>query len=201
MKLDPFYLIVDKAEWIDRLGPLGLKLAQLRLKDLPAAEIRQQIRDAKRAADKHGVTLVINDYWDMAIDEGCAWVHLGQEDLDDADLAVIRSAGLKLGLSTHDGAELDRALAAEPDYIALGPVFETTVKELKWAPQGIDRLATWKERAGSLPLVAIGGMTPERADAALRAGADSVAVVTDVLANADPEARTCEWLEVTAFRR
>lgn len=198
MKLDPFYLIVDSADWITRLVPQGVKLVQLRVKDCEPAELRRQIREARAVCEANGATLVLNDYWQLAIDEGCSWLHLGQEDLAEADLAAIRSAGLKLGLSTHDEAELETALAAKPDYVALGPVYPTILKELKWAPQGLERLGIWKKRIGALPLIGIGGLTPERAEAALAAGADSAAVATDITRNADPEARVREWLAATA---
>lgn len=198
MKLDPFYLIVDSADWIARLVPQGVKLVQLRVKDCAPDELRRQIRAAKAVCEAHGATLVLNDFWQLAIEEGCSWLHLGQEDLADADLAAIRRAGLKLGLSTHDEAELETALAAEPDYVALGPVYPTILKEMKWAPQGLERLGIWKKRTGALPLIGIGGLTPERAEAALAAGADSAAVATDITRNADPEARVREWLDATA---
>ncbi|KND18451.1 thiamine-phosphate pyrophosphorylase [Pannonibacter phragmitetus] len=198
MTLDPFYLIVDSADWIVRLVPQGVKLVQLRVKDCAPDELRRQIREAKAVCEAHGATLVLNDYWQMAIDEGCSWLHLGQEDLAEADLPAIRRAGLKLGLSTHDEAELETALAAKPDYVALGPVYPTILKEMKWAPQGLERLGIWKQRIGALPLIGIGGLTPERAEAALAAGADSAAVATDITRNADPEARVREWLAATA---
>ncbi|MFN3497134.1 MAG: thiamine phosphate synthase [Pannonibacter indicus] len=198
MTLDPFYLIVDSADWIVRLVPQGVKLVQLRVKDCAPDELRRQIRDAKAVCEAHGATLVLNDYWQMAIDEGCSWLHLGQEDLAEADLPAIRRAGLKLGLSTHDEAELETALAAKPDYVALGPVYPTILKEMKWAPQGLEKLGIWKQRIGALPLIGIGGLTPERAEAALAAGADSAAVATDITRNTDPEARVREWLAATA---
>ncbi|SUA99206.1 Thiamine-phosphate synthase [Pannonibacter phragmitetus] len=198
MTLDPFYLIVDSADWIARLVPQGVKLVQLRVKGCEPEELRRQIREAKAVCEAHGATLVLNDYWQMAIDEGCSWLHLGQEDLAEADLAAIRRAGLKLGLSTHDEAELETALAAKPDYVALGPVYPTILKEMKWVPQGLERLGIWKSRIGALPLIGIGGLTPERAEAALAAGADSAAVATDITRNTDPEARVREWLAATA---
>lgn len=201
MTLDPFYLIVDSADWIVRLVPQGVKLVQLRVKDCAPDELRRQIRDAKAVCEAHGATLVLNDYWQMAIDEGCSWLHLGQEDLAEADLPAIRRAGLKLGLSTHDEAELETALAAKPDYVALGPVYPTILKEMTWAPQGLEKLGIWKQRIGALPLIGIGGLTPERAEAALAAGADSAAVATDITRNTDPEARVREWLAATARRR
>ena len=198
MKLDPFYLIVDSADWIERLVPLGVKLVQLRNKDCTEAELRQNIRRAKTICAAHGCQLIINDYWRMAIDEGCDFVHLGQEDLATADLATIRSAGLKLGLSTHDETELETALAAAPDYVALGPIWPTILKAMTWAPQGLDRLRDWKVRIGNLPLVAIGGINTERIGSVFAHGADSAAVVTDITLNADPQARTREWIERTA---
>src|SRR5690606_37425184 len=101
-----------------------------------------EIRRAKATSAAHGCQLIINDYWRIAIDEGCDFVHLGREDLTSADVGAIRAAGLKLGLSTHDDAELDTALASEPDYVALGPVWPTILKKMKWAPQGVERLRT-----------------------------------------------------------
>lgn len=198
MKLDPFYLIVDSALWIERLVPLGVKLVQLRKKDGNEAELREDIRRAKEICSTHGCQLIVNDHWRLAIDEGCDFVHLGQEDLAEADIAAIRTAGLKLGLSTHDETELETALAAIPDYVALGPVWPTILKKMKWEPQGLDRLRGWKTRIGARPLVAIGGINADRIDSVFAHGADSAAVVTDITLNADPEARTLEWLERTA---
>ncbi|ODR88568.1 thiamine phosphate synthase [Sinorhizobium alkalisoli] len=197
MKLDPFYLIVDSAAWIERLVPLGVKLVQLRIKDLSDEDIRGEIGAAKTTCAAHGCQLILNDYWRLAIEEGCDFVHLGQEDLADADLGAIRAAGLKLGLSTHDETELEAALVAEPDYVALGPIYPTILKKMKWAPQGLDRLSSWRERVGTLPLVAIGGLNPERIGGVFAHGADSAAVVTDITLNADPEGRTREWIRKT----
>lgn len=194
MKLDPFYLIVDSAAWIERLVPLGVKLVQLRIKDQCDEAIRTEIRSAQAVCSAHGCQLIVNDYWRLAIEEGCDFVHLGQEDLAEADLAAIRAAGLKLGVSTHDEEELETALSAEPDYLALGPIYPTILKKMKWAPQGLERLAAWRERLGPLPLVAIGGLNPERIEGVFAHGADSAAVVTDITLNADPEGRTREWI-------
>lgn len=197
MKLDPFYLIVDSAAWIERLVPLGVKLVQLRIKDRLPAEIRADIRRAKAVCAAYGCQLIVNDYWQLAIEEGCDFIHLGQEDLAVADLGAIRAAGLKLGISTHDEAELATALVAGPDYIALGPVYPTVLKAMAWAPQGLDRLADWKARIGELPLVAIGGLTVERIADVFENSADSAAVVTDITRNPDPESRTLEWIKAT----
>lgn len=197
VQLDPFYLIVGNADWAERLVPLGVKLVQLRIKDRTDADIASQIKAATKVCAAHDCQLIINDYWWLALELGCNFVHLGQEDLDGADLAAIRAAGIRLGVSTHDPAELVRALALKPDYVALGPVFETVLKKMKWAPQGLERVAQWKKQAMDVPLVAIGGLTPDRAQDVLGQGADSAAVVTDILRHPDPEGRTREWLAAT----
>jgi thiamine-phosphate diphosphorylase len=198
VRLDPFYLIVDDAGWLERLLPLGVKLVQLRIKDRPENEVRSQIRAARMLSAKFGARLVINDFWRLALEEDCDFVHLGQGDLDGADIAALRAKGVRLGVSTHDEAELDRALSLSPDYIALGPIYLTLLKKMTFPPQGLERLGDWKRRIGDIPLVAIGGLTPERARLVLRAGADSACVVTDILRNAEPETRAREWVEATA---
>ncbi len=195
--LDPFYLIVDAADWIERLLPCGVRLVQLRVKDRPDAFVRGEIARAKRLCDAVGAQLVVNDHWRAAIDEGCDHVHLGQEDLDTADLPALRAAGVRIGISTHDEAELERALGAAPDYVALGPIYFTRLKAMRFDPQGLDRLARWKTRVGAIPLVGIGGVTLERAPGVLEAGADVAAVVTDITLAADPEDRTRAWVART----
>ncbi len=197
MRLPRFYPIFDDVRWLERMLPLGVKLVQMRLKDRPEAELRSQIAQAQALCRAAGALLVVNDHWRLAIDLGCDWLHLGQEDLDGADLPAIRAAGLRLGISTHDEAELDRALALRPDYVALGPVWPTILKQMKWHEQGLGRVTEWKARVGATPLVAIGGLTVERAPGAFAAGADVVSVVTDITLNPTPEARLRDWLEVT----
>ncbi|HEX7338827.1 MAG TPA: thiamine phosphate synthase [Rhodanobacteraceae bacterium] len=198
MTLPRLYPVFDSVDWLGRLVPLGIGMVQLRVKDQSLATVRGQIRAAKALCARHGCLLVVNDYWRLAIEEGCAWVHLGQEDLDGADITAIRAAGLKLGVSTHDDAELARAVALAPDYIALGPVWPTRLKKMRWHQQGLERVREWKTRIGDTPLVAIGGLNVERAPQAFAAGADVVAMVTDITWHADPEARVREWLAVTA---
>ena len=197
MKLDRFYLIADSARWIERLVPLGVKLVQLRMKDKPLDVVRREIIAAKGICESAGAQLIVNDYWQLAIDEGCSFVHLGQTDLETADVPALRRAGIKLGISTHDHRELDRALAFDPDYVALGPIYPTILKNMPWAPQGLERIAEWKRLIGSKPLVAIGGLTVARLPDVFAAGADSAAVVTDISQHPDPEMRTREWLAAT----
>src|SRR5947209_9592257 len=197
--LDRFYLIVDGAHWLKRLLPCGVKLVQLRVKDKNGDDIAREIAEAKRLCAEYGAQLIVNDYWQAAIDAGCDYVHLGQEDLAAADVDAIKHAGLKLGISTHTHAELEVALQAKPDYVALGPIYPTILKEMRFAPQGLDAIGEWKRRIGNLPLVAIGGITLERAPGVLAAGADSIAVVTDVLRNPNPEARARAFVEATRY--
>ncbi|SSZ40434.1 thiamine phosphate synthase [Bartonella grahamii] len=197
MKLDPFYLIVDNADWVERLLPLGIKLVQLRMKHENQQIIRQHIKRAKNICNKLGAQLIINDHWEIAIDEKCNFIHLGQEDLSNADLHAIRKSGIKVGLSTHDEHELDIALSVNPEYIALGPIYPTILKKMKWMPQGLEKIKQWRKRIGALPLVGIGGLTPERAVGVLKAGANSAAVVTDIILHKKPEERVQQWIKVT----
>lgn len=196
--LDVFYPIVPDAAWARRLVPLGVRTLQLRYKDDDPAQIAREIADCLALCKAHGCQLIVNDHWRAAIAAGADFVHLGQEDLADADVAAIKAAGMKLGISTHDHDELATALAAKPDYIALGPIWETKLKAMKWAPQGLDRVRDWKARIGALPLCAIGGITPERAPQVLAAGADCVAIITDFFTHADPETRVRQWLAWSA---
>jgi thiamine-phosphate pyrophosphorylase len=195
---DRFYPVVDSVAWVARLAALGVGTVQLRAKDLNDSEALQLISDALAVTRGTSTKLVVNDYWRAAVVAGAKHLHLGQEDLAEADLNAIRDAGLTLGLSTHDDAELETALRAKPDYIALGPIFPTTLKSMRFAPQGIPKITEWKKRVGSLPLVAIGGIKLEQAREIFAAGADSIAVVSDVTQNADPDARVRAWLETFA---
>ena len=195
--LDPFYPIVDSAAWVRRVVGAGAKLIQLRIKQKSDADVARETRESLAICNEAGAILVVNDFWRVAIGEGAPWVHLGQEDLDTADISAIRAAGIKLGVSTHDGAELKRALALAPDYVALGPIYPTIFKAMVFPPQGLGRIRDWKEQVGDIPLVAIGGLTVERGGLCLSAGADIVSVVTDITLNADPEGRVREWVTAT----
>lgn len=194
---DRFYPVVDSLRWVKRLTALGVGTIQLRAKDLNDAEALQIVSDALEITKGTPTKLVVNDYWRAAIVAGAEHLHLGQEDLADADLSEIRNAKLTLGISTHDDAELETALRARPDYVALGPIFPTTLKAMRFAPQGIAKITEWKKRIGDIPLVAIGGIKLEQAAEIFAAGADSIAVVSDVTQNPDPDARVKAWLEQT----
>ena len=195
--LDRFYPIVDSAAWVARLAGVGARLIQLRVKDRPDAEVTRETREALKICREAGAQLIVNDYWRIAMDLNADYVHLGQSDLDGADMKAIRARKIRVGISTHDEAELDRALSFSPDYIALGPIYPTILKAMTVAPQGLARIGDWKRRVGAIPLVAIGGLNVERGKACLAAGADIVSVVTDITLNADPEGRAREWLAAT----
>ena len=195
--LDRFYPVVPDADWVTRLVSVGTRLIQLRIKDQPDGEIRRQVRQARQACAAAGAQLIVNDYWQAAIDEGCDYVHLGQEDLADADIVALRRAGLRIGVSTHDHAELEKGLSIDPDYVALGPIYPTKLKQMPWAPQGVARLAEWKRLVGQRPLVAIGGLTLERARLCLAGGADVAAVVGDVVNHTDPLGQARAWIAAT----
>jgi thiamine-phosphate pyrophosphorylase len=191
---DRFYPVVDSVAWVARLTKLGVSTIQLRAKELDDSQALQIVSDALEVTKGTSTKLVVNDYWRAAIVAGAKHLHLGQEDLVDADLKAIRDAGLTLGISTHDDEELATALRAKPDYVALGPIFPTTLKSMRFAPQGIAKIAEWKKRVGNIPLVAIGGIKFEHAAEIFAAGADSIAVVSDVTQHADPDARVRAWL-------
>ena len=192
---DRFYPVVDSVAWVARLALLGVGTVQLRAKSLDDSEALQIVTDALDVLKGTNAKLVVNDYWRAAIVAGAKHLHLGQEDLAEADLKAIRDAGLTLGISTHDDVELETALRAAPDYIALGPIFPTTLKSMRFAPQGIAKITEWKRRIGNIPLVAIGGIKLEQAGEIFAAGADSIAVVSDVTQNAEPDARVRAWLQ------
>jgi thiamine-phosphate pyrophosphorylase len=196
LRLDPFYPILPDTEWLARLLPQGIKLVQLRIKDKPMTLVRAEIAEAIALCRAHDCMLVVNDYWREAIELGARFVHLGQEDLAAADVFAIKTAGIRLGVSTHSTEELSNALAATPDYVALGPIYATMLKVMPWAPQGLPQLAEWRAKI-DCALVAIGGITLDRAPLVLAAGADSVAVITDIVTNDDPEERVRGWIAAT----
>ena len=194
LKLPRVYPIVDSAAWVRRLLAVGVRLVQLRIKERSDAQLREEIREAKGLCARAGAQLIVNDYWALAVAEGCDFVHPDRGDLDTADVPALRREGVRVGISTHSHEELERALALAPDYVALGPVYPTVLKVMPWAPQGLERITEWKRRVGDIPLVAIGGLTVERLPGVFGAGADVAAVVNDIVGNKDPEARAREWL-------
>lgn len=190
-----FYPIAPDYQTAEMYMLAGVKFLQIRLKDFSDTDIKQQLSKAILCAKQHHVDLVVNDFWHYALEFGATWLHLGQEDLANADMNAIRNAKIKFGLSTHDTAELQTALTHKPDYIALGPVYFTTLKAMKWNPQGLETVTKWKQQCGLVPLVAIGGITLEKAQDVLNAGADCVSFVTDITNHKTPDARLKQWIK------
>ncbi|URQ60560.1 thiamine phosphate synthase [Pantoea alhagi] len=179
------YPVVDSLEWIARLLDAGVRTLQLRIKDQPDAEVEPIVQQAIALGKTYQARLFINDYWQLAIKHHAYGVHLGQEDLDVADLQAIRHAGLRLGISTHDDEEIDRALAVKPSYIALGHIFPTQTKLMPSSPQGLQQLKRHLARLEDIPTVAIGGISLERAPDVLACGVGSIAVVSAITKAAD----------------
>ena len=182
------YAVLPTAQWVARMAQASVPTLQLRFKSDKPAEVASEVRAAVKAVAGTGALLFINDHWQHAIDAGAYGVHLGQEDLDSADLSAIRKAGLRLGLSTHGYAEMMRADALSPSYIAMGAVFPTTLKNMPTAPQGLGRLGAYAKLMQAHSLVAIGGIDDTRFADVLRTGVGSIAVVRALVTAADPEA-------------
>lgn len=190
------YPVVDTVTWIARLLECGVRTLQLRIKDCRDDEVEPQIIEAIALGRRYQARLFINDYWRLAIKHQAYGVHLGQEDLTVANLEAIHAAGLRLGLSTHDDAELDRALALRPSYIALGHVFPTRTKEMPSAPQGIAELTRHVKRLQGISTVAIGGIGLEQIPAVLATGVGSIALVSAITRADDWQAATRRLLEL-----
>jgi len=190
------YPVVDSVAWIERLLAVGVKTIQLRIKDKQDDEVEADIIAAVALGRRYDARLFINDYWRLAIKHQAYGVHLGQEDLERTELELIRAAGLRLGVSTHDNMEIDVALAARPSYIALGHVFPTQTKQMPSAPQGLEQLASHIERLADYPTVAIGGISLERAPAVLATGVGSIAVVSAITQANDWQAATAQLLQL-----
>ena len=195
MKYHKFYPILDSSNLLSNAVILGVKFVQLRLKNVSIKKIEEEIFLSKKICLQNNAQLIVNDYWEEALKQGCDFVHLGQEDLLDADISYLKKKKIKIGVSTHDEEELDKALSINPEYIALGPIWETKLKKMKWKPQGLSRLKIWKKKIGRTPLVAIGGLNIERAKSALKSGADIVSVVTDITLSEDPKKSIIRWLD------
>jgi thiamine-phosphate pyrophosphorylase len=197
-----FYPVVPTADWVQRLLGWGVRTIQLRIKaaDHTPAEIALQVRAAVEAGRAvPGAQVFINDHWQLALAAGAYGIHLGQEDLTDvegADIESLRHAGLRLGLSTHTPAELARAHAVQPSYLAIGPIYPTTLKVMPYEPVGLERLKLWAPQAAPYPVVAIGGISLERLPGVMACGVDGVAVVSAVTLAADPERAALQGLEL-----
>lgn len=191
------YAVLPDAEWVGRMARAGVPTVQLRFKHTDPARIAQEVQAAVAAVAGTPARLFINDHWRAAIAAGAYGVHLGQEDLDALtpdDIAQLRASGVRLGVSTHGYAEMARALAVAPSYIALGAVFPTTLKAMPTAPQGPGRLRRYARAARDLPTVAIGGIGLAELPAVAASGVGSFAVVRAITSAPDPEAAAAELM-------
>ena len=199
-----FYAVVPTAEWVQRLLSWGVRTVQLRAKsaDHSALALDREVHAAVAAGRLvPGAQVFINDHWELALKAGAYGVHLGQEDLDTADLNALRAASIRLGLSTHTPAELARAKAYQPSYLAIGPVYPTTLKVMPYEPVGLERLKAWALAAAPCPVVAIGGISLMRLPgviACLSGELDGAAVVSAVTLAADPMQAAHEGLQLAA---
>lgn len=191
-----FYPIVDDIKFIKPLLELGVRTLQLRVKDKDLVEVESMIKIANEHCKEKNAQLFINDYWQLAIKYNCFGVHLGQEDLLTADLSEISTAGLRLGLSSHCYAEAARILAIKPSYVALGPIFETTCKSMRFGPQGFEKLAVWKRIFPNIPIVAIGGLKRQHVKELKKYKVDGIAVISDFLKDAEPLKAAAEWMSL-----
>ncbi|ABP34108.1 thiamine phosphate synthase [Polynucleobacter asymbioticus] len=182
------YGVMPDADWVKRMVEAEIPTVQLRFKSEDRYKIRKQIRESVKATEGSKTLLFINDYWEEAIDAEAYGVHLGQEDMETADLEAIRSAGLRLGLSTHGYAEMVYADRFCPSYIAMGAVFPTNLKKMPTAPQGLGRLYKYAQLMNHYPLVAIGGIDESSIHAVVKSGVGSVAVVRAITQTKDPKA-------------
>jgi len=189
------YPIVDRAHWVEKLHPLGIRTVQLRIKDLDGSRLEEEVTAAIRAARRSGLRLFVNDHWRLAIAHAAYGVHLGQDDLEPADMDAIAAARLRLGISTHSYAELARAHAYRPSYVAIGTVFQSPSKRMDYPPLGIAAFSRMR-RVLDVPVVAIGGITLERAPALLAAGANGFAVISEIHDAHDLERRVRGWHEL-----
>jgi thiamine-phosphate pyrophosphorylase/hydroxymethylpyrimidine kinase/phosphomethylpyrimidine kinase/thiamine-phosphate diphosphorylase len=195
-----FYPVVPTAAWVERLLGWGVRTIQLRIKAADhtpaniAVEVKAAIDAGKAVPDAQ---VFINDHWQLALSAGAYGVHLGQEDLDSADIEALRRAGIRLGLSTHTPEELARAKAVQPNYLAIGPIYPTTLKVMPYEPVGLARLALWAKQAAPYPVVAIGGISLDRMPGVLACGVDGVAVVSAVTLAADPHQAALDGLTLT----
>lgn len=186
------YAVLPDAAWVGRMARAGVPTVQLRFKSDDTNAIQREVQAAVEAVRGTDARLFINDHWQAAIAAGAYGVHLGQEDMDVADLAAIRAAGLRLGLSSHGYAEMLRADRVSPSYIAMGAVFPTTLKRMATAPQGAGRLQAYARLMRDYPLVAIGGIDASKLPDVLASGVGSVAVVRAITGAENPEAATAQ---------
>ena len=181
------YPIVDNLEHLKKLFDTGASLIQFRVKDKSQNDVSALVEKAVKLSKEYSFSkLIINDYWEAAIESGAFGVHLGQEDIKYADLSTLQSSGLRLGISTHSFWEVSCALQFSPSYIACGPIFQTRVKKMPWLPQGIRNLSYWV-RMLPKPLVAIGGINFTNLESVKQTGVEIISLINGISCAASPQ--------------
>lgn len=190
------YVVVDSIDWLKKLLPLNLNIIQLRLKNIPSDELEALIIQAVQLSKNYQSRLFINDYWQLAIKHGAYGVHIGQEDIQAADLNAINQAGLRLGISTHGCYEFLLAQQLRPSYLAIGAIFPTKTKDMTGQIQGLENLSQLLKLATDIPIVAIGGISLQRAAQVWKTGVDSIAVVTAITEADNPEQAVADFQDI-----
>lgn len=186
------YPLADSAAWVERLVLAGVELVQVRLKNRPDADPDHEISLAVAAARAAGAQIVVNEHWRQAVFHGAGGVHLGRADWKAAHIAEIRAAGLTVGVSVHDAAEISEAMRFQPDYLTLGTVFPTRSKNPETSTLGPGEFRALRA-AIPQPTAAIGGVSVENADSLLSAGADAICVISDLRNAPSLVRRVGEW--------
>ena len=195
------YPVVDRTYKLTALYKVGITTAQLRVKDMAGEALENEIKEAIHISSEYNTRLFINDFWELAIKHKAYGVHLGQEDIQEANVKAIYTAGLRLGISTHSTAEIDIALNFEPSYIAIGPIYETTSKEMVYNPVGLEDLKRWAKGV-DYPIVAIAGINLGNIEEVLKTGAaNGVAMISGVLEDDGEVSRLKTVMLVDKFNR
>lgn len=175
------YPVVDDYRKLEPLYEAGVSTAQLRVKNVSSEEIEKQVKEAIAISERFDARLFVNDYWELAIEYKAYGIHLGQEDILEANIQAIYDAGIRLGISTHTTDEINIALDIEPSYVAIGPIFETTSKKMVYTPVGLEDLKRWS-KAVDYPIVAIAGIAIHNIKEVIDTNcADGIAMIGGVL--------------------
>jgi len=180
------YPVVDRAYKLKALYECGITTAQLRTKDAFSGQaLEDEIIEAIKISEEFNTRFFLNDFWKLGIKHKVYGIHLGQEDIQEADVQAILAAGIRLGISSHTPQEIDIALGFEPSYLAIGPIYEPISKKLVYDTVGVDGLTKWAENV-KYPIVAIGGITIENIHHVVATKAASgIAMISDVLVDGE----------------
>jgi thiamine-phosphate pyrophosphorylase len=179
----------------------GARCLQIRAKELPSGAFLDLCDTITGAAAPYEAAVIVNDRTDLAAMSRAAGVHVGQDDLPPSRARGLLGLGAVVGLSTHTPAQVEAALREPITYVAVGPVFATRTKDTGYRAVGLEFVSTVARLAGSVPVVAIGGITLENASSVIAAGAAAVAVIGDLVAVPDVRGRTRAYLQTLVQHR